>query len=85
MNPPALPVTGKGRQTGRVLLRRSGTAPLTLLLHRRMQEVNFDRSGCAQLPTEDMQDGLTIDSLTIRNPFVAPASENNAASRDQSG
>ena len=42
------------------------------------------RSGCALLLTEDMQDGLTIDSLTIRNPFVAPASENNATSRGQS-
>ena len=27
MNPPTLPVTGKGSQTGRVLLRRSGTVP----------------------------------------------------------
>ena len=27
VNPPALPVTGKGRQTGRVLLRRGGTIP----------------------------------------------------------
>ena len=27
MNPPTLPVTGKGSQSGRVLLRRSGTVP----------------------------------------------------------
>ena len=27
MNLPTLPVTGKGSQTGRVLLRRSGTVP----------------------------------------------------------
>jgi predicted nucleic acid-binding protein len=28
-------------------------------------------AGCATLYSEDMQDGQTIDSLTIRNPFVA--------------
>ena len=27
------------------------------------------QSGCSQLLSEDMQDGLKIDSLTIRNPF----------------
>ena len=27
VNPPALPVSGKGRQTGRVFLRRDGTVP----------------------------------------------------------
>ena len=27
---------------------------------------------CSQLLTEDMQDGLLIDSLTLRNPFVIP-------------
>ncbi len=27
------------------------------------------KSGCSQLLSEDMQDGLLIDSLTIRNPF----------------
>ena len=42
------------------------------------------RSGCAQLLTEDMQDGVTIDSLTIRNPFVAAAPENTSTSKDQS-
>ena len=42
------------------------------------------RSGCAQLLTEDMKDGVTIDSLTIRNPFVAPASENTSTSMGQS-
>ena len=38
MNLPTLPVTGKGSQTGRVLLRRSGTVPPLpgLLLHRRL-------------------------------------------------
>ena len=28
-------------------------------------------AGCATLYSEDMHDGLTIDGLTIRNPFVA--------------
>ena len=28
------------------------------------------QSGCAQLLSEDMQDGLVIGSLTIRNPFT---------------
>jgi predicted nucleic acid-binding protein len=28
------------------------------------------QSGCSQLLSEDMQDGLVIDSLTIRNPFA---------------
>lgn len=28
-------------------------------------------SGCTVLYSEDMHDGLTIDGLTIRNPFVA--------------
>lgn len=28
------------------------------------------QSGCSQLLSEDMQDGLVVDSLTIRNPFV---------------
>jgi len=28
------------------------------------------QSGCSQLLSEDMQDGLKIDSLTVRNPFV---------------
>ena len=39
MNLPTLPVTGKGSQTGRVLLRRSGDRPRRyrgLLLHRRL-------------------------------------------------
>ncbi|MEE9426033.1 MAG: PIN domain-containing protein, partial [Methylococcales bacterium] len=27
------------------------------------------KSGCSQLLSEDMQDGLLIDSMTIRNPF----------------
>ena len=26
--------------------------------------------GCSQLLSEDMQDGLVIDSMTIRNPFI---------------
>ena len=42
------------------------------------------RSGCTQLLTEDMHDGLQIESLTIRNPFVAPALETASASRGQS-
>ena len=28
------------------------------------------RAGCATLYTEDLQDGQTIETLTIRNPFV---------------
>jgi len=28
------------------------------------------QSGCSQLLSEDMQDGVVIDSLTIRNPFA---------------
>lgn len=28
------------------------------------------QSGCSQLLSEDMHDGLVIDSLTIRNPFA---------------
>jgi predicted nucleic acid-binding protein len=27
-------------------------------------------SGCSQLLSEDMQNGLVVDSLTICNPFV---------------
>ncbi len=27
------------------------------------------KMGCSQLLSEDMQDGLLIDSMTIRNPF----------------
>ena len=41
------------------------------------------RSGCARLLTEDMHDGLTIDSLTIRNPFVAAAPANASPSTEQ--
>ena len=37
------------------------------------------RSRCARLLTEDMHDELTIDSLTIRNPFVATAPANASA------
>ena len=29
------------------------------------------QSGCSQLLSEDMQDGLVIGSLTIRNPFTS--------------
>ena len=29
------------------------------------------QSGCSQLLSEDMQDGLVIGSLTIRNPFAS--------------
>jgi predicted nucleic acid-binding protein len=29
------------------------------------------QSGCSQLLSEDMQDGLVIGSLTIRNPFIS--------------
>ena len=29
------------------------------------------QSMCAQLLTEDMQDGLVIESMTIRNPFAS--------------
>jgi predicted nucleic acid-binding protein len=28
------------------------------------------QSGCSQLLSEDMQNGLMIDSLTISNPFL---------------
>ena len=42
------------------------------------------RSGCAQLLTEDMHDGLQIDSLTIRNPFVAPVSATTPTSPGRS-
>ena len=28
-------------------------------------------AGCTTLYTEDMHDGLTIDGLTIRNPYAA--------------
>ena len=42
------------------------------------------RSGCTQLLTEDMHDGLTIDSLTIRNPFVASVPKSASTSSGQS-
>ena len=35
------------------------------------------QSGCSQLLSEDMQDGLVIDSLTIRNPFGSSMLEIN--------
>lgn len=30
-------------------------------------------AGCTRLWSEDMQDGLRVDGLTIRNPFAKPA------------
>ena len=63
---PVLPVTIRTHEAGVNIARRFGYRIYDSLLLAAATE-----AGCTTLYSEDMQDGQTIGSVTIRNPFAA--------------
>ena len=61
---PVLPMTVATHRMGVLLTRDRGLSLYDALIVSAALE-----AGCGELLTEDMQDGRTIDHLTIRNPF----------------
>jgi len=64
---PVLPVTLATHEEGLRIAQRYGYR-----IYDSLMIASAIESGCSTLLSEDMQDGQTIGSLTIQNPFAAP-------------